>query len=384
MVSMAGQRDYYEVLGVAKSASSLEIRKAYKKLAIETHPDRNPGDEEAVVRFKACAEAYEVLSDDSKRARYDRYGHAGVQGGGGGGHQFTDLNDIFEHFSDVFEGFGAFGGGRSRKSGPQRGEHLRASVTIDLKTAFRGCERELRVRRSKSCERCKGSGAEPGSSAHRCDYCGGRGQVVQSQGFFRVQTTCPACRGSGSIIRDKCTECQGSGRESEEVLLSIQIPAGIDNGMQLCLRGEGEAGPNGGPRGDLYVDIHVKEHSLFNREGTQLVCSIPISYTQAALGAKLEVPLLDGSHTLEIPAGTQPGAVFRIRGQGMPDPRGGRRGDLHVEVQLDVPKKLDEEHEELLRKLADYEKTSVSPHHKSWLEKLKDFIAGDDDDEEGA
>lgn len=380
MDSMAGQRDYYEVLGVAKSASVEEIRKSYKKLAIQYHPDRNPGDEEAVVRFKECAEAYEVLSDTDKRSRYDRYGHAGVQGGGGP--QFGDIGDIFEHFSDIFEGFGFFGGSQRTRSGPQRGSHLKASVTIDLVTASKGCDRELRIHRKKSCETCRGTGAEKGSTPHKCDYCGGRGQVIQSQGFFRVQTTCPACRGTGSVVRNKCPDCSGTGRQDEDVVLEVHIPAGIDNGMQLCLRGEGEAGAAGGPRGDLYVDVHVKEHSLFRRDGSHLACEVPITYTQAALGTKVDIPLLSGSHELEIPAGTQPGAVFRLRGLGMPDPRGGRRGDLHVEVHLAVPKKLDEEHEALLRKLADYEKTNVAPHQKSWLEKLKEFIAGNEEDEE--
>jgi len=380
MFSMAGQRDYYEVLGVAKSASVEEIRKAYKKLAIQHHPDRNPGNEEAVVRFKECAEAYEVLSDSDKRSRYDRFGHAGVQGAGGP--QFTDLGDIFSHFSDIFEGFGFFGGGQRSGTGPQRGSHLKASVTIDLVTASRGCDRELRIRRKKSCAACQGSGAEAGSTPHRCDYCGGRGQVIQSQGFFRVQTTCPACRGTGSVIRSKCASCSGTGRVDEDVVLEVHIPAGIDDGMQLCLRGEGETGANGGPRGDLYVDVHVKEHSLFRRDGSHLACEVPITYTQAALGATIEIPLLSGSHQLDVPPGTQAGAVFRLRGKGMPDPRGGRTGDLHVEVHIEVPRKLDEEHEALLRKLAEYEKTNVTPHHKSWLEKLKEFIAGDEEEEE--
>jgi molecular chaperone DnaJ len=383
MASMAGQRDYYEVLGVARSASAEEIRRSYKKLATKHHPDKNPGDVEAVERFKECAEAYEVLSDADKRSRYDRFGHAGVQGGAGGAHQFTDINDIFEHFSDVFEGFGFFGGGQKRgRGGAQRGAHLRASVTIDLVTAAKGCERDIQLQRKKACPKCNGTGAEVGSTPHRCDYCAGRGQVIQSQGFFRVQTTCPACQGTGSVVRNKCKECSGAGREDEDVTLQVRIPAGIDNGMQLCLRGEGEAGVAGGPRGDLYVDVHVKEHRHFRREGAHLVCTVPIAYSQAVLGATIEIPLVEGTDDLVIPAGTQPGEVFRVRGQGMPDPRGGRRGDLHVEIQVEVPRKLDEEHEALLRKLAEYENTKVAPHHKSWIEKLKGLIAGDEQDEE--
>ncbi len=379
------QRDYYEVLSVTKTASGEEIKRSYKKLALKYHPDRNPGDEEAVERFKEAAEAYEVLGDESKRARYDQFGHAGVKGAGGrgGGQQFQDLGDIFEQFSDIFEGFGFFGnGGRGRRNrgGPQRGEHLRASLTITLLEAARGCEKELRLERKKSCQRCGGNGAEPGHEPVRCDYCGGQGQVVQSQGFFRVQTTCPACRGAGRIIRHKCNVCYGSGRESEDVVLTVKVPAGVDNGMQLCLRGEGEAGPNDGPRGDLYVDIHVREHKRFKREGSHLISEVAITYTQAALGADLEVPLLEGTHTLSIPPGTQPGEVFRVRGQGIPDARGGLQGDLHIAVRLIVPKKLDEDHEAALRKLAEIEKTAVKPHEKGWLDKVKGFLNPDDTD----
>jgi molecular chaperone DnaJ len=380
---MPTQRCYYEVLGVTKTASGDEIKRSYKKLAMQFHPDRNPGDEEAVVKFKEAAEAYEVLSDGEKRSRYDRFGHQGVKGaGGGGGPQFQDLGDIFEHFGDLFEGFGFFGGGnggRRSKGGPQRGAHLKASVDITLLEALKGCEHELRLDRKKPCTHCDGSGAEPGHKPERCDYCGGQGQVVQSQGFFRVQTTCPACRGAGQIVRHKCNTCYGSGRESEEVTLSVKIPAGIDNGMQLCLRGEGEAGPNNGPRGDLYVDIRLREHKRFKREGSHLITEVPLTYTQAALGAEVELPLLEGTHKLKIPAGTQPGEVFRVRGQGMPDPRGGRPGDLHVAVRVVVPKKLEEDHEAALRKLAEIEKSQVNPHEKGWFDKVKSLWSGDDE-----
>jgi molecular chaperone DnaJ len=374
----AVQRDYYEVLSVERSANGDVIKKAYKKLAIQYHPDRNKDNPDAVEKFKEAAEAYEVLSDPDKRARYDRFGHAGVKGAGGGG-QYRDVDDIFEAFGDLFEGFGLFGGGRTRQNrgGPQRGAHLQTAVTIDLVNAATGCERDVAINRKKSCTVCGGSGSEPGTTPETCNYCGGHGQVVQAQGFFRIQTTCPACRGSGKIIRHKCNTCFGSGREDEQVTLSVKVPPGVDNGMQLCLRGEGEAGPHGGPRGDLYVDIRVKEHPIFEREGKQLMCRVPITYTQAALGSTLEIPLLKGKDQLEIPAGTQPGEVFRLRGQGMPDPHGGRPGDLHVEVQLVVPKKIGDEHEALLRNLAELEKTEVNPHQKSWLDKLKDLFTGD-------
>ncbi|RLS52595.1 MAG: molecular chaperone DnaJ [Planctomycetota bacterium] len=381
---MSSQRDYYESLGVEKSASAEEIKKAYKKLALKYHPDRNPGDQAAVEKFKEAAAAYDVLSDTDKRSRYDRFGHAGVNGPGGGGPQFTDVEDIFSNFGDLFEAFGLGGGRRRSRGGASRGSDIKSSVTIDLVQAAKGLDKEIEVHRKKSCVKCSGSGSEPGHKPERCDYCGGQGQVIQSQGFFRMQTTCPACRGQGTIVRHKCNTCFGSGREDERVNLNIKIPAGIDNGMQLCLRGEGEAGPSGGPRGDLYVDVHVREHSVFKREGVHLLCLVPISYTQAALGSNLEIPLLEGKTDVELPPGTQPGEVIRLRGKGMPDPRGGRTGDLHIEIQLVVPKKLAAEHETLLRKLAEMEQAHVMPHQKSWFDKLKTLFTGDDESEHPA
>lgn len=379
MPSMASKRDYYEVLGVARTASGDEIKKAFKKLAIKHHPDRNPGSEEAVVLFKECAEAYEVLSDDSKRSRYDQFGHAGVSGGAGRGGPggFQDINDIFEAFGDLF---GGMGGSRSRRGGPRRGADLQIAVTLDLREAATGAEREVTIQRHKNCEVCSGSGAAPGSKPETCEYCGGHGQVVQAQGFFRVQTTCPGCRGSGKVIRNKCEECRGSGLLPERVQRTLTIPAGIDNGQSLCLRGEGEPGPQGGPAGDLYVEVRVKEHSIFHREGQHLICEVPVSYTQAALGSTINIPLLVGQIDLKIPAGTQAGEVIRVRGKGMPDPRGRDAGDLHVQIKVIVPKKLGDEHEVLLRKLAELEKAEVDPHRKSWIEKLKEFVTGKDDE----
>ncbi len=373
---MASKRDYYEVLDVPRDAPVEQIKKAYKKLALANHPDRNPGDEEAVVRFKEAAEAFDVLNDPQKRSRYDRFGHAGVSGNGGG---FNDVGDIFEHFGDLFESFGLFGGRAPRGSRARRGDSLRTSVTIELLEAASGCARELTVEREQLCPTCHGSGAKPGTTPQTCDYCGGHGQVVQSQGFFRVQTTCPACRGEGRVVRDKCADCRGTGRTLETVKLDVKIPAGVDTGMQLCLRGEGEPGTNGGPRGDLYVDIRVKEHSLFHRDGKNLTCQIPITYTQAALGAVLEIPILEGRHELTIHAGTQPGETFKLRRYGMPDPHGGSRGDLFVEVQVEVPKKLGARHEELLREMAELERSDVSPHQKSFFEKLKNYFAPHDE-----
>ncbi|MCA9080255.1 MAG: molecular chaperone DnaJ [Planctomycetaceae bacterium] len=376
---MATKRDFYEVLGVSKSASAEEIKKAYKKLALKNHPDRNPGDDDAVERFKEAAEAYEALSDPDKRARYDRFGHDGLRGAGGpgGGTQFHDLNDIFESFGDIFGdmfGGGARRGGRNRVV---RGADLRAAVTIDLVAAATGCEQDVKLSRKKSCQRCAGSGAEPGTDPEQCDYCGGAGQVVQAQGFFRIQTTCPACRGQGKIVRHKCNTCYGSGRESETVTLNVKIPPGMDNGMQLCLRGEGEAGPNNGPRGDLYVDVRVKEHPIFQRRENHLFFKAPITYTQAVLGTTIEIPLIQGKDELKVAAGTQPGETIRLRGKGLPDPRTGHVGDLHVEIQVVVPKKVSEHHEKLLRDLAGHEESEVHPHRKSWFDKLKDFFSSD-------
>lgn len=379
MPTMAAKRDYYEVLGVKKDSSTDEIKKAYKKLALANHPDRNPGDQAAIDRFKEAAEAFEVLSESDKRARYDRFGHEGVKGAGHAGGGFQDVGDIFEMFGDLFEGFG-FGGSRRRGGGPRptQGDHLKASLTIDLRDAAKGCSREIEIKRRELCETCNGSGAKPGSTAAKCDYCNGHGQVVQSQGFFRVQTTCPACRGEGKIVRDKCADCSGSGRKVEKVRLEARIPPGVDTGMSLCLRGEGEPGLNGGPRGDLYVEINVKEHNLFERDGQDLICHVPITYSQAALGADIEVPtLLDGKKNQHIDAGTHSGEVFRIRGGGMPDPRGGRAGDLLVEVHIEVPRKMSDEQRELLLKLAELEQANVSQHRESFFDKVKDWFTGE-------
>ncbi len=379
---MASKRDYYEILGVSREVTSVEIKKAYKKLALANHPDRNPGDEEAVKRFKEAAEAFEILNNDQKRAHYDRYGHADF-GAGGGSSQFHDVSDIFSAFGDLFEGFGFKGSSqRGRGNRPQQGESLRTNLEIDLLDAASGCEREINISRKETCETCHGSGAKPGTQPDECDYCGGAGQVVQSQGFFRVQTKCPRCQGAGTVITDKCTDCRGEGRITNDITLDIKVPAGIDNGMQLCLRGEGNPGLNGGPRGDLYVVIGVDEHPLFRRQEQELSCHVPISYTQAALGAEIEIPTLEGRHDLKVPSGTQPGEVFRLKGLGMPNPHGGRRGDLHVIVQIDVPKKISEREEEILRELAEIEHSEVSqhrsPNRNSFIDKLKEYFTHSD------
>lgn len=374
---MTAQRDYYEVLGVSKSASADEIKKAYRKLALRYHPDRNPDDPDAVDRFKEASDAFNVLSDEQKRSRYDRFGHAGVQGAAGGA-GFQDVGDIFSAFGDLFEGFGFGGGGGRRSRGTSRGASLQATVRVDLPEAYAGCRRELHISRHERCEECNGSGAAAGSSPVSCATCGGHGQVIQSQGFFRMQTTCPTCRGRGTVIRDPCGACSGSGRVMQDVVRDVVIPAGVDSGMQLCLRGEGEAGTQGGPRGDLFVDIEVRDHPLFERDGQDLLCRVPVTYSQAVLGAEVEIPTLQGPETLTLKAGTQPGDITRLRGLGMPDPRGSSRmGDLLVEVQVEVPRKINAEQEQLLRKLAELEHKDVMPHRKSFFEQVKEFFAGE-------
>lgn len=376
------QRDYYEVLGVSRSASADEIKKAYRKLALKYHPDRNQGDDEAVAKFKEASEAFDVLGDSTKRQRYDQFGHAGVSGSGGGGGGFHDINDIFSAFGDIFDGFG-FGGSSGRRSGrggARRGASLETTVVLELPEAASGCKRTLEVSRRETCDTCSGSGARPGSDVVTCSTCGGHGQVIQSQGFFRVQTTCPACKGEGKTVRDPCGDCSGSGRKMKTSTLEITIPAGVDTGMQMPIRGEGEAGLKGGPRGDLLVNFKVKEHPLFERHGQDLLCRLPISYSQAALGAEVDIPTLTGRESLKVKAGTQPGDLHRLRHKGMPDPNGRHHvGDLVVEIQVEVPRKVSKRQEELLRELAELEENDVMPHKKSFFEQVKDFFAGDDD-----
>ncbi|WP_010581752.1 molecular chaperone DnaJ [Schlesneria paludicola] len=379
---MATKRDFYEVLGVAKSASDDEIKRAYRKLAGKYHPDRNPGDASAVTAFKEAAEAFDILSNPDKRARYDRFGHAGVEMGAGGGGGFQDVGDIFEAFGDMFGDI--FGGGGRRQGGgprPRKGDSLQTSLTIELLDAAVGCTREIEIEKHVSCVTCNGSGAKPGTQPVKCDYCDGRGQVIQSQGFFRVQTTCPSCRGRGTSIREKCPDCRGQRVISQSSKLEVKVPAGIDNGMQLVLRGEGEVGESGGPPGDLYVDIRVKTHPLFNRDGRNLMCDVPITFAQAALGTQLDIPILTGKHNITVPPGTQPGEVFRLKSQGMPDPHGGPRGDLLVQFHVEVPKKLNKKQEELLRQLAELDDKQVSPQRKTFFDSLKTFFSKDEEAE---
>lgn len=366
------KRDYYEVLGVSRSATEREIARAYRKIAVKYHPDSNPDDQDASARFKEAAEAYEVLSDPEKRSRYDRFGHAGVEGAGS---QFQSTEDIFAAFHDLFGG-GMFGDFFDRAANrPRRGDDLRVDIELTLEEAAAGVEKTIRFDRTVVCKTCNGSRSKPGSEPQACRMCGGRGQVVQSAGILRVQTTCPECRGTGQMITDPCDACRGRGFQTERIELPIDIPAGVDEGTRVRLSGQGDPSPNGGPPGDVYVFVHIKPHPIFHREGRDLALEMPISYTQAALGGELEVPTLDGPATLTVPRGTQSGEVFRLKGKGMPDVRGKRHGDLLVRTTIETPRKLTPEQETLLRKLAELEHKNVLPERKNFLERIKDYFA---------
>lgn len=371
---MAEKRDFYEVLKVTRAATKLEIDRAYRKMAIKFHPDSNREDPDASEKFKECSEAYEILTDPDKRSRYDQFGHAGLNGGRGEAQDFDTFGDIFGDVLNDFFGGGRSGGRRAGQRRQTRGDDLRCDVTLTLEEAARGVTKELSFRRRNTCEPCGGSGAAPGSQPVVCSTCGGRGQVIQSNGILRVQTNCPTCRGAGKTISQPCSNCRGSGLVSEKASLTVDIPAGVDDGMRVRLKGEGEASPDGGPRGDCYCFITVRPHDLFRRDGSNLILQFPISYSQAALGADIEVPTLDGKSPLRIDPGTQSGEVFRIPGQGVVQPGGSRRGDLLVQTVIEVPKKLSESQAKLLRELAELDHESVLPAHKSFFDKLKNFF----------
>lgn len=358
-------KDYYEVLGVQRGADKETIKKAYRQMAMKYHPDRNPGDTKAEAQFKEAAEAYGVLSDDDKRARYDRFGHAGVNGfggGPGGAAGFHDINDIFSAFGDVFSDFfgGASAGQRSRsRSRARRGSDLRYVLEVDLKDVLTGLQKEIEFETEEGCKTCEGSGAKPGTKPEPCHTCGGRGQVVRQQGFFTMATTCHTCRGEGQTIKEKCSKCRGTGRTSVKRKLSINIPAGVDTGTQLRLSGEGESGYFGGGPGDLYVELRVREHDHFEREGRTLHGELEISYLQALLGAELEVETLDGKKKVEIAPGSYDGAEIKLRHEGLPSLRSQPRGDLIYHLKVDFPKKLSKKEEELLRQIAEEKGESV-------------------------
>ncbi len=388
---MPTTRDYYEVLGVERSASADDIKRSYRRLAMKYHPDRNPDDAEAEAMFKEAAEAYEVLSDDDKKKIYDQYGHEGLRGRGAAGHDFSRMNaeDIFSMFNDIFGGggggFGGFGGGGgARTRGPARGYDLETEVTIDLKDVLDGTSRDVEFTRMDVCDTCSGSGAKPGTKPEQCSTCGGQGKVQQAGlgGMFRMVTACPNCRGRGTVIKERCGDCHGRGRVGRKRKLGVKVPAGIHDGQAIRVPGEGEPpapdrSPDGtGVRGDLHVVVRVKDHELFQRDGDHLLMEMPISFTQATLGAEVEVPTLDGKATLEIKKGTQYGDLFRIHGSGLPNLRSGQRGDLVVVVKIETPKKLSAKQEDLLRQYAETEDKTVNPESHGFFKKITDFLGG--------
>ncbi len=369
------KRDYYEILGVKKDVNEADLKKAYRRLAMKHHPDRNTDNPDAEDQFKEAKEAYDVLSDPQKRSAYDQYGHAGVDPSmGGGGAGFSgDFGDIFgDVFGDIFGG-GRGGGGRSRA---YRGSDLRYNLELTLEEAVFGTEVSIRVPSLTNCKSCNGTGAKEGSTPSTCTTCGGVGQVRMQQGFFSVQQTCPNCHGQGKVISDPCGSCHGQGKVQEQKTLSVKIPAGVDNGDRVRLSGEGEAGENGGPSGDLYVQVQVKPHQIFKRDGADLMCEMPISIGTATLGGELEVPTLNGRIKLKIPFETQSGKLFRMRGKGVKPVRGGPPGDLICRVQVETPVKLNNKQKELLREFEESIQSSHkhSPQNKSWLDKVKSFI----------
>jgi molecular chaperone DnaJ len=374
------QRDFYEVLGVSKTAQVDEIKSAYRKAALKWHPDRSPENkEEAELRFRECTEAYTVLSDPQKRQIYDTYGYAGLAGAGSqpdfNATIFQDFHDIFGDFFGFEELFGSAGGRRGRNR-VQRGADLRYDMTLAFEEAAAGVNTKIRVPRQEYCESCNGTGAKKGTGIATCQTCHGRGQLVYQQGFFTINRTCPACQGAGQIVKERCPDCRGQGRVERERTIELRIPPGVDTGTRLRVQGEGEPGPNGGPAGDLYVVLDVKEHSFFERRGSDLYCTIPLSIAQASLGTELQVPGLNGEERLKIPEGTQSGAVFRVRGKGMPDPHGGGRGDLYYHVRVMTPTKLSKEQRKLMEQLHVTLKVDNKPAERgsSLFDKVKDIF----------
>ena len=378
---MANKRDFYDILGVARNATDEEIKKSYRKLAMKYHPDRNPDSKEAEDKFKEAKEAYEMLSDPQKRAAYDQYGHAGVDpnmGGMGGGQGFGGFSDAFgDIFGDIFGGGAA--GARGGRGGPQvyRGADLRYSMEITLEEAAHGHETQIRVPSWSNCEHCGGEGAEPGTKVETCGTCHGAGQVRVSQGFFSMQQTCPRCNGSGKHIPKPCKKCHGAGKTKSQKTLEVKIPAGIDDGMRIRSTGNGEPGVNGGPSGDLYVEVHIKEHPVFERDGDDLHCQMPISFIDAALGGEIQVPTLSGKASFDVPEGTQSGKTFRLRSKGIKSLRTSLPGDLYIHVQVETPVKLNQEQKDILKKLDESLKSGGAKHNpqqKGWVGRVKDFF----------
>lgn len=374
---VATKRDYYEVLGLDRQATPEQIKKAYRQAALKYHPDRNRNDPTAEKKFKEAAEAYEVLSDSHKRSIYDQYGHAGLNGQGM--HDFNSMNaqDIFSVFSDIFGA--AFGfGGRSR--GPQPGADLEVAVEIELEEVIAGTERTIEFERVDHCDRCSGRGAEPGAGLQTCQTCGGYGQVEQATGFGmlmgRIVTTCPHCHGQGKVPKERCRSCGGRGLKTSRRQLNVRIPGGIRDGQAVRIRGEGEVSDSGGPRGDVYCRVQIKQHPFFRRHNNDLILQLPISFTQAALGAEIEVPTLRGKTTLTIPRGAQYGDTFRLPGEGLPDLNSRRVGDQIVQILIEVPRKLSKQQERLLREFAETEDQQVSPEAKGFVERLKEYFSG--------
>jgi len=378
------KRDYYEILDLSKGAAVDEIKRAYRRLALKHHPDKNPGNhKEAEEKFKEICEAYEILSDPQKRQTYDQFGHEGLRSafkgaGGFGWSDFThysDLEDIFGNFSDIFSNFGVdlggFGGFSRRRTGARGGSHIEVEVKIGLQEAARGVEKVVRVLRSEKCPVCKGEGAKPGTKKINCPECQGAGQVQTTGGFFTISRTCARCGGEGRIIQTPCSKCRGTGRVKQEKKIHVKIPAGVDTGLRVRLQGEGEAGTKGGRRGDLYIAIYVQADEIFQRHGNDLLCEVPISFAQATLGAEIEVPTLDGKAKMRVPAGTQSGKLFRLRGKGMPDVRGYGRGDELARVILETPRGLNAKQKALLQEFAKECGESVNPLSRSFTEKVK-------------
>ncbi|UCE52488.1 MAG: molecular chaperone DnaJ [Desulfobacterales bacterium] len=364
---MSTKRDYYDILGVNRNASEDELKASYRKLALNYHPDRNPGNKEAEDKFKEAAEAYEVLRDPEKRSIYDQFGHQGLEGSGFSG--FGGFEDIFSSFSDIFEDFFGFGMRRRSRTRVQRGADLRYDLTLSFMEAAFGTETEIEIEKTEPCPECHGNGCEPGTQPETCRQCGGTGQVSRTQGFFTVRTTCANCRGQGQTIPHPCAKCRGAGQVLVSKTVSVKIPAGVDNGSRLRLNNEGESGAYGGPPGDLYVFIHVEPHEFFKRRDNDVICLIPISFVQATLGDKISVPTLNGKKTLEIPKGTQPGDVFYFHGEGIPSLRNRNRGDQIIQVDIKTPTHLSKKQEALLREFADLESNKLSS-------KLKNILKG--------